>query len=200
MKVKSQAPSIFTYVAKASNVFERSVRKKSPVEKIYPCDVCGNSFGYKHVLQNHMLIHTGKKPFGCESCGKRFTRDHHLKTHMRLHTGEKPYECETCKKRFVQVANLRSHLRVYKREAPVTHDPPEQVEAEDLSMKKEPKNQEGGPPVHNFHPDVHSFRNRPSLCNLKGPNLNSTFRINNKPLEDLSLAASRLCINLYQLS
>ena len=63
-------------------------------EKVFTCNVCNRSFGYKHVLQNHERTHTGEKPFECKECHKRFTRDHHLKTHMRLHTGEREGERE----------------------------------------------------------------------------------------------------------
>lgn len=87
-------------------------------DKVFMCNICNRSFGYKHVLQNHERTHTGEKPFECKECNKRFTRDHHLKTHMRLHTGEKPYHCSHCERQFVQVANLRRHLRVHTGERP----------------------------------------------------------------------------------
>lgn len=85
----------------------------SPRDKSFKCQICNRSFGYKHVLQNHMRTHTGEKPYSCTECGKRFTRDHHLKTHIRLHTGERPYQCKQCNQTFVQVANLRRHMRVH---------------------------------------------------------------------------------------
>merc|ERR1712223_1478935 len=91
-------------------------------EKVFTCNICNRSFGYKHVLQNHERTHTGEKPFECKECHKRFTRDHHLKTHMRLHTGEKPYNCTHCDRQFVQVANLRRHLRVHTGEKPYKCD------------------------------------------------------------------------------
>ncbi|KAG5666774.1 hypothetical protein PVAND_014784 [Polypedilum vanderplanki] len=91
-------------------------------DKIFTCQICNRSFGYKHVLQNHERTHTGEKPFECSECHKRFTRDHHLKTHMRLHTGEKPYSCSHCDRQFVQVANLRRHLRVHTGERPYNCD------------------------------------------------------------------------------
>ncbi|XP_043238130.1 zinc finger protein 628-like [Amphibalanus amphitrite] len=96
----------------------RPARRTAPRAKIFACPLCGRSFGYKHVLQNHVRTHTGEKPFQCPECQKRFTRDHHLKTHMRLHTGERPYQCVHCARRFVQVANLRRHLRVHTGERP----------------------------------------------------------------------------------
>lgn len=87
-------------------------------DRVFRCNICDRTFGYKHVLQNHERTHTGEKPFECRECHKRFTRDHHLKTHMRLHTGEKPYHCPHCDRHFVQVANLRRHLRVHTGERP----------------------------------------------------------------------------------
>ncbi|XP_037070297.1 protein krueppel-like [Pollicipes pollicipes] len=97
-------------------------KKASVRDKVFVCQVCNRSFGYKHVLQNHERTHTGEKPFECKECHKRFTRDHHLKTHMRLHTGEKPYHCVHCDRQFVQVANLRRHLRVHTGERPYSCD------------------------------------------------------------------------------
>lgn len=40
-------------------------------QKTFDCKVCGRSFGYKHVLQNHERTHTGEKPFQCPECQKK---------------------------------------------------------------------------------------------------------------------------------
>ena len=40
-------------------------------DKVFTCNVCNRSFGYKHVLQNHERTHTGEKPFECKECHKR---------------------------------------------------------------------------------------------------------------------------------
>ena len=91
-----------------------SKKTKDSVKK-FECKVCGKTFGYKHVLQNHEKTHTGEKNYRCTQCNKCFRRDHHLKVHMRLHSGEKPYICTvpTCDRQFVQVANLRRHLKTH---------------------------------------------------------------------------------------
>lgn len=90
-------------------------RKKAGSKKVFECDMCDKTFGYKHVLQNHRKVHTGEKSFRCLLCDKCFRRDHHLKVHIRQHTGEKPYSCDfpMCKKQFTQVANLRRHSKTH---------------------------------------------------------------------------------------
>ena len=44
---------------------------KDSRDKVFTCQVCSRSFGYKHVLQNHERTHTGEKPFECPECHKR---------------------------------------------------------------------------------------------------------------------------------
>ena len=46
------------------------------------CGFCNRGFKYKHVKENHEMIHTGKKPFQCQICLQSFRRSHHLKTHL----------------------------------------------------------------------------------------------------------------------
>jgi uncharacterized Zn-finger protein len=90
-------------------------KKETTKSKVFTCNVCQKTFGYKHVLQNHEKTHTGEKSHVCTVCNKRFRRDHHLKVHQRLHTGVRPYSCTfpNCDRQFVQVANLRRHLKTH---------------------------------------------------------------------------------------
>jgi len=50
------------------------------------CPVCPRTFtgkNRKQHLENHILTHTGEKPFGCPQCPYRSSRKDILKAHLR---------------------------------------------------------------------------------------------------------------------
>ncbi|XP_068116195.1 zinc finger protein 408 [Hyperolius riggenbachi] len=74
------------------------------------CSVCDKQLANSCSLRNHMLMHTGEKPYACPDCGSSFRHKGNLRIHQRLHTGEKPYKCQYCGDSFPQQPELKRHL------------------------------------------------------------------------------------------
>ena len=73
------------------------------------CKFCAKFFATPSHLRNHVMTHTGERPFQCHMCNKSFNRNHHLMLHIRTHTGEKPFKCQICPKQFSQKGSRDRH-------------------------------------------------------------------------------------------
>ena len=62
-------------------------------------------------LNQHELIHKGKKPFKCELCDHSFLQKGALKIHLAsVHEGIRPFKCELCEHSFSHKGSLNQHV------------------------------------------------------------------------------------------
>nr|CAD7603450.1 unnamed protein product [Timema genevievae] len=85
------------------------------LDKYCLCDRCG-IFVFNSRLSQHMLVHTGQKPYSCPICGRGFTQSNSLREHRVVHNRERHYTCEVCGQQFLRRGNLRDHKKVHFKE------------------------------------------------------------------------------------
>lgn len=82
--------------------------------KIWPCKACGKKYSSKNLLDEHMNMHTGARPYKCPHCPKDFASKYTLTAHMKIHYDRKrPFECKECGKSFFSNQNLTQHVRTH---------------------------------------------------------------------------------------
>lgn len=82
--------------------------------KIWTCKECNKSYSSKNLLEEHINMHTGERPYKCPHCVKDFASKYTLTSHMKIHYDRKrPFECKICGKSFFSNQNLTQHERTH---------------------------------------------------------------------------------------
>ncbi|GFY46819.1 zinc finger protein 236 [Trichonephila inaurata madagascariensis] len=90
------------------------IRKKRKMRKNYTCLECNKNFKKSSYLNQHILTHTGEKPFRCELCGEMFTQAKSLAQHRNeKHLKEKMFECNICTATFTAKRGLARHMNIH---------------------------------------------------------------------------------------
>ncbi|XP_038158051.1 zinc finger protein 502-like isoform X2 [Cyprinodon tularosa] len=148
--------------------FSRKVHLKQHLiihtgQKPFCCDVCGRDFSLKGNLKKHMRIHTGQKPFCCYLCGLNFSQKGHLNTHIMIHIGQKPFCCDLCGQSFTLKSSLNQHMIVHTGQKPFCCD----ICGQSFSQKGHL----------NRHMRIHTGQ-KPFCCDLCGESFNQKGTLN----------------------
>ena len=94
---------------------DKAPRRVEKAAKDTLCSICGKLLRSPSMLERHLRIHTGEKPFECDRCGRSFSSRENLQRHIRVHTVEKPFKYDRCGRSFSLNENLQRHMRVHTR-------------------------------------------------------------------------------------
>ncbi|XP_038045458.1 zinc finger protein 335-like [Patiria miniata] len=80
--------------------------------KVFQCKLCTHVSPTKTHLNEHMNVHTGKKPYKCLVCGFSSAFRSSLMRHLIVHTGtSKQFKCDSCHYQTPYKCNLQAHRR-----------------------------------------------------------------------------------------
>ncbi|XP_017597037.1 PREDICTED: zinc finger protein 438 isoform X4 [Corvus brachyrhynchos] len=125
--------------AKSSDL-SRNTCSATP-KPLHRCHVCNHTFQFKHHLQDHMNMHTSRRPYSCRICRKAYIHSGSLSTHMKLHHNEgKPKKlvcCEFCAKVFGHAEVYFGHLREVHRVVISTEPSTSEQQMQDTLKKRD---------------------------------------------------------------
>ncbi len=93
--------------------------KKASQKMLLPKESDDNQPTKKRKTEEVIISKAAKKKM-CSQCGKLLNIQS-LRNHLMLHTGEKPYKCYICTKAFIQKSNLKKHLLYCQKRPQIMH-------------------------------------------------------------------------------
>ncbi|XP_071746172.1 uncharacterized protein [Lepeophtheirus salmonis] len=76
------------------------------------CNNCDMYFSSRYALSRHIReVHNQTQEYSCTKCARQFSQPSNLKQHMLIHTGEKPFSCLNCTSTFTTKQCLQVHYR-----------------------------------------------------------------------------------------
>ncbi|KAF5277010.1 hypothetical protein FQR65_LT16089 [Abscondita terminalis] len=95
-------------------LFRIHKRMHYPQNKAWKCDMCGKKYSSRNLLDEHINVHTGLRPYICATCGKDFASKYTFKAHEKTHeVRPRPFQCQHCNKSFLSQQNLSQHERTH---------------------------------------------------------------------------------------
>ncbi|XP_051573795.1 zinc finger protein 615-like isoform X2 [Myxocyprinus asiaticus] len=74
------------------------------------CHVCDLTFTSLFLLQEHLNMHTGARPYRCDECGKQFCQLINYRAHLLSHSQKASIHCHVCSTIFETEEQLQKHL------------------------------------------------------------------------------------------
>ncbi|XP_055622233.1 zinc finger protein 845-like [Toxorhynchites rutilus septentrionalis] len=101
---------------KFNNIRTLRMHRKNHVAtpKVWSCEVCQKKYSSKNLLDDHMNMHSGRRPFKCDMCPKDFASKYTLAAHLKTHQErERVFSCKECGKGFYSQNNLIQHEKIH---------------------------------------------------------------------------------------
>ena len=90
--------------------------KETHSEQKPSCDICGKTVKSREYLNRHKERHSEQKNIQCQECGEFFGGKYSLYNHIKLKhktRPEKKYSCTICEKKFAKISEMENHKLIH---------------------------------------------------------------------------------------